>query len=213
MGAVHFGMPEQLALFLKEQLDLRTLVETGTYGGGTAAWGAGHFARVYSIEASEKYWREAKARYPKLDNVTFVLGNSPHELAALRPKFDRPLYWLDAHLVRRRDRGLSAGMPASRRDRGNRIARRGDHDRRCAELFLEPPPKPHDWAQWPDLAAVLAALARCGEPYVAVRDDVIVAVPRGLRGALAEFWRALPAPSHAAAPKPLLRGALKKFRR
>lgn len=213
MGAVHFGMPQQLALFLKEKLDLRTLVETGTYGGGTAAWAARHFARVYSIEASEKYWREAKARYPGLDNLTFVLGNSPHELAALRQKFERPLYWLDAHWCGGETAGVAQECPLL-----DEIAAIAAPDAVImiddARLFLEPPPKPHAWEQWPDLAAVLAALARCGDPYVAVREDVIVAVPRSLRGALAEFWRGLPAPAHEAPRrKPLIRGLLKKHRR
>ncbi|HXQ49506.1 MAG TPA: class I SAM-dependent methyltransferase [Stellaceae bacterium] len=215
MGLGQFGVPEPLALFLKRRLDLRTFVETGTFGGATAAWAARHFAKVYSIDASEKFWREARQRYAALDNVTFALGDSPQQLAALMPRFERPLFWLDAHWCGSDTAGSAMECPLL--EELAAVAAAGLAQPAIliddARLFLEPPPAPHRWEQWPDIAAVLAALQKCGALYVGVRDDVIVAVPAALRAELTAFWRAQPAAS-ALPPerKPLLRGFLKKHR-
>jgi hypothetical protein len=218
MGSRNFGIPMPLALFLKERLALTTFVETGTFGGGTAAWAAQHFAHVYSIEASEKYWREARARYPALDNVSFVLGHSPAQLAALRSHFSRPLFWLDAHWCGSDTAGESDECPLLHELAA--IAEAAPPDSAIliddARLFLEPPPAPHRWEQWPDLAAVLAALRKCADPAVIVRDDVIVAVPRNLRSGLVQFLRSQPSSLDPMVPPsrtPLLRGFLKKYRR
>jgi hypothetical protein len=218
MGIVHFGVPEALALFLKQRLELRTFVETGTFGGRTAAWAARHFAAVYSIEASEKHWQAARTRYAALDNVTFALGDSPRQLAALMPRFDRPLFWLDAHWCGSDTAGGANECPLL--EELAAIAAAGLPPPAIliddARLFLQPPPAPARWEQWPDFAAVLAALRTCGELHVVVCDDVIVAVPAPLTAELADFLRALaPAPAQDQAPpprKPLLRGFLKKYR-
>jgi hypothetical protein len=218
MGLCQLGVPEALVLFLKQRLDLGTFVETGTFGGSTAAWAARHFPRVYSIEASEKHWREARARYSALDNVTFSLGHSPHQLAALMPQFDRPLFWLDAHWCGSDTAGSASECALL--DELQAIAKANLKQPAIliddARLFLRPPPAPHRWEQWPDFSAVLAALKTCGDVYVAVREDVIVAVPRALRADLTTFWRSLPpTPGRDFVPqrKPLLRGFLKKYRR
>jgi len=216
MGAVHFGAPEDLALFLRDRLRLATFVETGTFGGGTASWAARHFTTVHSIEASAKYWRAAQNRYAALGNVTFHLGHSPTQLASLMPRLERPMFWLDAHWCGSDTAGVSGECPLL--DEVAAIARARLPEPVIliddARLFLAPPPAPHDWTQWPDLAAVVAALQRCGDLSIAVVEDVIVAVPVAVRHDLVEFWRARPTLS-AVPPRPrlLLRGFLKKYRR
>jgi len=218
MGLCTFGVPQELALFLKERLALNTFVETGTFGGGTAAWAARHFPRVYSIEASEKYWREACTRHAGLDNVTFVHGHSPEQLAALRPQLDRPLFWLDAHWCGHDTAGEPSQCPLT--DELAAIAAAALPQSAIliddARLFLAPPPAPNRWEDWPDVAAVIEALDACGDLAIVVHDDVIVAVPRTLKPDLVSFLRALPPRSNEIMPprrKPLLRGFLKKYRR
>jgi hypothetical protein len=215
MGAVHFGVPESLALFLKDRLRLDTFVETGTYGGGTASWAARHFTAVHSIEASEKYWRDARTRYGSLHNIDFIHGHSPTALAALIPRLARPLFWLDAHWCGGETAGAEAECPLIEEIAAIAAARLPDpviliDD---ARLFLEPPPAPHRWEEWPDLAAVVAALQRCGDLHVAVREDVIVALPREARADLVAHWRADPAasmPSPGSRPRRLRHGFLKR---
>jgi len=123
--------------------------------------------------------------------VNFVLGNSPEQLAALLPHLDRPLFWLDAHWSRRRTAGRDAECPLL--EELAVIAAAGIPDLAIliddARFFLEPPPSPHDWRQWPDFAAVMTALGACGDLYVAVKDDVILAVPASARADMVEFWR------------------------
>jgi hypothetical protein len=216
MGAVHFGVPEHLALFLKDRFRLDGFVETGTYGGGTAAWAAGHFASVHSIEASETYWGEARARYGSLQNLEFILGHSPTQLAALTPRLARPMFWLDAHWCGGVTAGAEGECPLLEEIAAIAAARLAQpivliDD---ARLFLEPPPAPHRWEQWPDMVAVVAALQRCGGLHVLIREDVIVAVPEEARADLAAYCRAHP----AAMPTPprskrLMRGFLKKYAR
>jgi len=58
-----------------------------------------------------------------------------------------------------------------------------------ARFFLEPPPPPHNWQHWPDLASVMTVLRACSDLYVAMKDDVIVAIPASARRDMVEFWR------------------------
>ena len=112
MGSVHFGVPEELILFLKRKFELEDFVETGTFQGGSAAWAARHFKRVFTIEANEPLWRAARARYAALANVQFILGNSPEELTKLLPNLGRsPLIWLDAHWCGPHTAGETAECP------------------------------------------------------------------------------------------------------
>lgn len=212
MGSVHFGVPEELILFLKQRFDLEDFVETGTFQGHSAVWASRHFERVFSIEANEALWQAAQARHAGLMNVQFILGNSPQELAKLVPELRRPLFWLDAHWCGANTAGESDECPllaelaviAGAKVEPSVIL---IDDARC---FIAPPPWGHKWEQWPDLTAVMSALESCGRPYVVVEDDVISAVPAAARADLVAFLRtptSRPAQASAARPAQLDQGS------
>jgi FkbM family methyltransferase len=182
-------VPKPLVLFLKERFDLRSFVETGTLEGDACTWAARHFRHVHTIEANKVLWENARRRYEHLVNVTFLHGNSPEQLVALFPQLDRPLFWLDAHMVDGRLRADGAECPLLAELAAIAVARIGEFAIVIddASLFLRPPPPTHDWPQWPDLSAVMTALQACGDLYVMVKDDVIVAVPARGRRDMVEF--------------------------
>jgi hypothetical protein len=194
MGSVYFGLPEPLVGFLCERFALTSLVETGTFHGGTAAWAAPRFREVYSIEVAEPLWHAARERHRSLTNVTFLLGDAPSQLRTLAPKLERPLFWLDAHWCGSGTGRTKTECPVL--EELAAIAAGRDDDPFIliddARLFLAPPPRPHDWRDWPDLETVIAALHACGDLWITVRDDVIVAVPSAHRAALVEFFQSVP---------------------
>jgi hypothetical protein len=126
-----------------------------------------------------------------LKNISFIHGNSPQELRTLSSGFDNPLFWLDAH--------WSGGTTAGENDECPLLAEldaigEGKFAQPViiiddARLFLSPPPPPHKWEQWPDIGTVLAALERCGDFYVVIKDDAIIAVPASARSETVEFLR------------------------
>ncbi len=197
MGNVYFGLPEPLVLFMRERFELTSFVETGTFHGGTVAWAAQQFRDVYSIELSEPLWRAARERHRALPNVTLLLGNSPAHLRTLMPKLERPLFWLDAHWCGPGSGRTQTECPVLEELAAIADGRRGDPSILIddARLFLAPPQHPHDWRNWPDLATIVAALRACGDLWVAVRDDVIVAVPAVHRAVLVDYWQAAPPPA------------------
>ena len=77
---------------------LATLVETGTYMGGTIEALRDRFARIYSIELDDALYERARARFAHLPHVTILHGDSaqmlPEVLAHLR---EPALFWLDGH--------------------------------------------------------------------------------------------------------------------
>jgi hypothetical protein len=86
---------------LREHADrygLDTLVETGTFRGGTIEALRNRFARIYSIELDDALYDAARARFARNPNVTILHGDSalmlPHVLAGLR---EPALFWLDGH--------------------------------------------------------------------------------------------------------------------
>ena len=77
---------------------LRTLVETGTYAGGTIAALAGDFPRIYSIELDDTLYERACARFARARHIRLLHGDSADVLPALLPRLTDPtLFWLDGH--------------------------------------------------------------------------------------------------------------------
>jgi hypothetical protein len=62
MGIVHRGVPQRLALWLRDEAAAKEFIETGTYLADTALWAARHFERVISIEADRKLYDAAQRR-------------------------------------------------------------------------------------------------------------------------------------------------------
>jgi hypothetical protein len=180
MGIVRMGPPEGLVLSLRDVLGARTFVETGTYGGATAAWAASHFDRVVTIEAVPEIRDQAIAKHGALANVEFILGDSRDVLPTLMRTVSGPaVFWLDGHWsggITYREGGecpLLDELPLVLATQGSHAVLIDD-----ARLFLCAPPQPHDPAEWPSIDRVVEALlAQAIRPVIAVVEDVIVAAP------------------------------------
>ena len=178
MGKVRLGIPEALALKIRDQYHLRYFIETGTYKAGTALWAAQHFEHVWTIEGWEEYYqRNINAHYDKT-NITFMLGDSRAILPEVLRRIDEPaLVWLDAHWLG--NSILSAGTDGEcpiREEIAALVASRMPH---CiliddARLFLGDLPSESDPCLWPSLDEIKGWLPNY---YVRVFEDVIIAVP------------------------------------
>jgi hypothetical protein len=111
MGIVFRGIPQKLALELKQKHDLVYFVETGTLLGKSAAWASLNFKQVFTIEINRDFYKRVREIYGNnglKGNVVFMLGKSQDLLAGVLGQFDKPgLVWLDAHW----SRDLGYGRP------------------------------------------------------------------------------------------------------
>lgn len=190
MGAVDFGIPRNLATLLKSKLALANFVETGTYKGDTAAWAAGEFAKVWTVEADPALAEAARTRFAGSPHVTVVEGDSVAGLEKLVPTLPGPaLFWLDAHWC-----GTDQTVTAGELDqcpllRELAVIARSPHEHVIlvddARYFLAPPPSPNRLEQWPDAGATVAALKDGRENrFVCVIDDVFIRVPATMKAEL-----------------------------
>jgi hypothetical protein len=182
------GPPAELAALLQTGLGLTCFFETGTYLGDTTAWAAERFTLVVTVDRALEYSGRAKARFAHLPHVHALFGDSRHHLRHLTPSLPPTLFWLDAH--------WSGGITAGETDECPLleeialVAR--DLDRHCvmiddARMFLAPPEPPHKPDHWPTLCQTTDALRVHHQPYIVVRDDVIIAVPARARELLIAF--------------------------
>ncbi len=188
MGTIHAAPISDLALSLARAGGLRQFVETGTYVGQSLPWAARNFERVWTVEISADYQRQAMANVGPLPNVRFVLGDSATELAKIcRELTDPALFWLDAHagagyfgaedncpLLAELEVVLAGSQP------------------HCilvddARAFVAPPPPPFDYRKWPSLDEVMAVILKRGGYHVSVVTDVLIAVPAALRELVAQY--------------------------
>lgn len=210
MGAIRMGPPEELILGLRQRSGIDHFVETGTFRGDTAAWAAGHFGRVTTIEMSEAIHAAVRPRFASLAKVRAIAGDSRIALGEVVAGLSRPaIFWLDAHWSGLDTAGAGAECPVLEEialiDASPQAHLLLVDD---ARLFCAPPPRPHRAEEWPDLRSVVEALAGGGRRYVALFEDVFVAVPSGERpfltawlqdrataarsgGRLAALWRSL----------------------
>lgn len=82
----------------QRRFGLRTLIETGTFSGGTIDAVKRRFERIVSIELSPEWHARAVKRFGSLRHVTLVHGDSATRLPEVLQTLREPaLFWLDAH--------------------------------------------------------------------------------------------------------------------
>ncbi|MHC4240158.1 MAG: hypothetical protein ACYSUC_10455 [Planctomycetota bacterium] len=179
MGNIGFVALRDLSLALRDEFNITTFVETGTYKARTAAWAASEFDRVITIEAQKKRYEGAARRYRKQKRIRFVYGDSRTKLKPVLARLRKPaLVWLDAHWCGNYEQSLGTPgecplreeLEALRNCSTNHLILIDD-----ARLFASPPPRPHDPAQWPTLIEIEDLLPD-GYEYT-IWNDAIIAVP------------------------------------
>ncbi len=191
MGKIRMGPPESMVLFFKQKAGARHFVETGTFHGETAAWAGAFFEQVFTIELSANYHAAAVKRFADSGSVKPLKGNSAEVLAELTGRIEGPaIFWLDAHWSGHDTSGRENECPLIEEvalinaSPAGHVVMVDD-----ARLFCAPPPAPHRAEDWPDLLTTLQVLADNGRRHVILYDDVLVAVPLEMKGALVEFIR------------------------
>lgn len=188
MGMVQFGAPKESILFLRSQMGLTTLVEGGTYQGGTAKWAADSFDQVFTIENSPEMHGIAKENLLGISNITMLQGDTRQHLPEIVAKNDNMLYWLDAHWSGGITYGQDDECPLLEEleivfasDR-NHVILIDD-----ARLFLAPPPSPHRRENWPTLLEVTRALPDGWDCLC--HDDVLAIIPNSVQMDYRDFMQ------------------------
>ena len=189
MGFIHPGVPQELVTRLAQQFSITTFVETGTHKGRTAEWASGLFKKVITIEGSEKWYQATKERLAAVTNIEILFGHSAQLLPEVVRRLEGPaVFWLDAHWSGRQTAGAEDQCPLL----SEIAAVNGSSLEHFvliddARLFLSPPEPPHNIDQWPEIAAVLAALNGTRRKYAVIFEDAIIAVPEPARALLQKY--------------------------
>lgn len=198
MGIHRFGAPAETILFLQRAMELDTFVEGGTYTGQSAKFAASAFQRVYTIEKSPDMHAVASRNLAGLQRVHLLQGDTREHLRVLAGD-GRILYWLDAHWSGGLTYGLGDECPLLEELRiifaaGKECAILVDD----ARLFLAPPPRPHQVAQWPGMVEIVGSLPEGWEIFV--REDVMYLLPASTIGGFRDFLQELATRDLAARP-------------
>lgn len=178
MGKIQFGVPETIVSLLKEQGDIQTFIECGTYHGTTAQWASKHFKNVHTIEAAETLYRNAADKFSEVVNLKCHFGDSRIHLPKILKIIDeRTIIWMDAHWSGGETYGNDDECPLidelrliSETNCPSPILLIDD-----ARLFTATPPLPHKVENWPSIADIIAALPE--EYHIRIHDDVVFAIP------------------------------------
>lgn len=102
LGYFAFNMAPELGPFfasIRRDYHIDTVIETGTFKGGTAVLFSLLFDRVHTIEISQEFYQQATENLTDYPNVHCHLGSSEIVLREILPTLkDKPLiFYLDAH--------------------------------------------------------------------------------------------------------------------
>lgn len=98
MGGLYAPPISRLIRALRDRLDYKVLVETGTFTGTSTAWAVREFDWVVSFDKSREHYATAKRRAP---GAMIVTADSRHKMPALIDALEmankKAIFWLDAH--------------------------------------------------------------------------------------------------------------------
>jgi hypothetical protein len=193
MGNIHFGVPHELALRLRDAFNIKAFVETGTYKAGTATWAAAHFDKVYTIEGYPAYYEaNVKAHSGKIPNIQFIFGDSRNELPKVLAKLKKPaLIWLDAHWLGNSEESSGTdGECPIREEIAALQACKVQHIILIDDLhvFNGDLPRMAVRALWPDFRDLKKLLARPGY-FTETTDDIIISAPIEAKPLIDEYMR------------------------
>ncbi|MEG4583368.1 FkbM family methyltransferase [Microcoleus sp. MON1_C5] len=183
------GDCKQLMLVLKNEYNLPTFVETGTWKGDTSVWAAQHFPQVFTIEFANHIYESTSSTYSHIKNIEFLWGHTTEQLKLVVPQLNEPaLFWLDAHWMGGGTAGENDECPLLEE---LEIINNSECEHFIliddARLFLSPPPSPHRIEQWPSLNEIMATLSAKTSRYTVIFEDAIVSVPERAKSVLAQF--------------------------
>jgi hypothetical protein len=76
----------------------RTLLESGTFVGGTVEYFMAHAQRIISVEVEPTLFADAQRKFHGVSNVELVFGDALHLIPGIVDQLeDPPLIWLDGH--------------------------------------------------------------------------------------------------------------------
>lgn len=98
--AVEGKWKHELLVYLGQQFNLDTLVETGSSDGGTLKFIYQNFTRCFTIELHQGYYDLCRDIFKNAGNVFCYLGDSATELRNILGNMEtfKGLFWLDAHV-------------------------------------------------------------------------------------------------------------------
>lgn len=83
-----------------KRFNLTTLIETGTFEGGTIQGCLDSFEKIISIEVDQKLCSKAQDKFSDYPHVTIIHGDSGETLPLVLKSINQPcLFWLDGHYV------------------------------------------------------------------------------------------------------------------
>lgn len=176
MGLINFGIPRKEAIFLKLTMGLDVFVETGTYYGQTAKEMSSEFRKVYTIEKSEIMFKKASQNLKDISNITIINGDSREYLKDIIESNDNILFFLDAHWSGGDTYGKKDECPIIEELKiifnypKNYVILIDD-----ARLFLAPPPRPHNYKNWPSIKDIFNVIPKTYNNIV--YEDVLYLYP------------------------------------
>lgn len=196
MGAISFSIDPDLVEALCERRPFDLFFESGGYKGDSVALVQAHFPRIVTVELSELYVGELRARFKDSKKVEVVHGDSAQVLKQRHQELSAQgvLYWLDAHWCAAPG-VLMKGPQCPLLDELAALGKLNEHSVVIiddARLFLAPPPQPHAINDWPSFFELKSRLDRClgaTHEYLIVNDCIVV-FPSLMRDAVIEYARA-----------------------
>ena len=163
---------------LGRQLDVPTLVETGTFRADMMCAMRNSFAALYSIELSEQLYEYSRNRCKAFPNISLLHGDSAVQLSLICGKLrGRALFWLDGHY---------SGGDTALGDVVSPII--GELHAIRSFRHIEPIIVIEDarlfavGTGYPTLSQLFDCLSEWGESFfsISIHDDAIVCIPKSL---------------------------------
>jgi len=191
MGNIGFVALRDLGLIFRDELNITTFIETGTYKGQTSLWAADNFECVVTIEGDGNRYGKTKPVFKDKPNVEPIYGDSRTALQPIVSKLRKPaLIWLDAHWCGNYDKSVGTMGECPIEDELKTLAKYKTRHIILiddARLFVNPPPMPHDPDQWPTLDKIKGLLP--DDYSVSIWNDAIIAVPQEVKHVIDRFVR------------------------